>query len=191
VELLDRASRGEFTLHLPNVCIGEARQAIWKKCQPRTEASALRRFIHYAAAAGSVTAEDASIARTILDKYESSIEADLAQLDHRLRALAGLPYIDIFGIDEDMLVRSTELALAGITLKPFDQAILASVLVSARRLWDAGERELSFCEGDADLQPWVRGGGSKQALQAAYDDAHVWVYRDFTLTQPARRVDFE
>ena len=26
-ELLDRARRGEFTVHMPNICLGEARQA--------------------------------------------------------------------------------------------------------------------------------------------------------------------
>ena len=40
VELFDRAMRDEFTLHLPNMCIGKARQAIRSKCQPRTEANA-------------------------------------------------------------------------------------------------------------------------------------------------------
>jgi hypothetical protein len=190
VELLDRAKTGEFILHLPNLCIGEARHAIRTKCQPRTEANALRRFITYATAALSINAADATIARTMLDKYESSIKADLDSLDDRLNSLANLPYVNVFSLDEDMLALTTGLAFAGITPKPFDQAILASILVSAERLWENGERGLSFCETDSDLQPWSRSGDTKTDLRAAYDNAHVWVYGDFTLTQPARKQDF-
>jgi len=76
-------------------------------------------------------------------------------------------------------------------LKPFDQAILGGVLVSAARLWNAGERGLSFCVTDADLQPWGKDGRGKPALTDAYDRAHLWVYGDFTLTAPPQRTDFE
>jgi hypothetical protein len=188
-ELLGRAQRGEFTLHLPNICLGEARQAIRTKCQPRTEANAIRRFLSWAAPEGNVTPEDASITRTVLDKYESSIQEDLNKLDDNLRILAGLPCIDIFGLDDTMLDRATALALAGIAPKPFDHAILAGILVAAQRLWESGERGLSFCEADSDLQPWGRYGDVKPELRAAYDQAHLWVYGDFTFTQPIRRPD--
>ena len=78
IELLDRAKNGEFVLHLPNLCIGEARNAIRTKCQPRTEADAIRRFLTNATATSHVTAADAAIARTIIDKYESTIKASTA-----------------------------------------------------------------------------------------------------------------
>lgn len=190
-ELLDRARNGEFTLHLPTLCIGEARRVIRTKCQPRTEANALRRFLAHATTTGQVAAADATTTRTILNQYESSIKADLDTLDDRLNNLARLPHLRIFGLDDDMLTRTTELALSGITPRPFDQAILGAVLVSAERLWAAGERRLSFCNIDTDLQPWGRTGDAKPELRAAYDNAHIWVYGDFTLTQPARREGFE
>ena len=190
-ELLERAQRGEFTLHLPNVCLGEARQAIRTKCQPRTEANALRRFLSWAIPAGDVTPQDGAITRRILDNYESSIQEDLNKLDAKLKILAGLPCLEVFGLDDVMLARATSLALAGIAPKPFDHAVLAGILVTAERLWERGDRELSFCEADADLQPWGRYGDTKPELRAAYDQAHVWVYGDFTLTQPERPSDFE
>jgi hypothetical protein len=190
-ELLERARRGEFTLHIPNCCLGEARKAILAKCQPRSEANAIRRFLAQAESVGHIAKADASIARTLLDRYERSIKHDLDGLDFSLKALATLPCIEIFGLDDAMLTRSTELALAGITLKPFDQAILAGILVSAARLWNAGERALSFCETDSDLQPWDRDGRAKPPLRDTYDQAHVWVYGDFTLTEPQRRPGFE
>jgi len=190
-ELLERGQRGEFTVHLPNICLGEARQAIRTKCQPRSEANAIRRFLSWATPAGNVEPEEASITRRVLDKYESSIQEDLNKLDENLRMLADLSCIDIFGLDDTMLARATALALAGIAPKPFDHAVLAGILVTAQRLWEGGERGLSFCEADADLQPWGRYGDVKPELRAAYDQAHIWVYSDFTLTQPVRRSDFE
>jgi hypothetical protein len=168
-DLLERARQGEFTLHLPNICLGEARKAILVKCQPRNEANAIRRFLTWAEPVGYVAKEDADIARTLLDRYERSIEHDLDRLDDTLNTLATFPYIEIFGLDDVMLTRSTELALPGIALKPFDQAILAGVLVSAARLWNAGERAISFCEADSDLQPWDKYGNAKPPLRDAYD----------------------
>ena len=85
-ELLDRARRGEFTVHMPNICLGEARQAILTKCQPGHEANALRRFLTWGLPAGHVTEADAATARVILSKYESSIKQDLDNLDNTLRS---------------------------------------------------------------------------------------------------------
>lgn len=90
-----------------------------------------------------------------------------------------------------MLDLATQVALDGIAAKPFDHAILASILVRSSRLWNGGERGISFCEMDTDLQPWDKYGNAKPPLAAAYDKAHVWVHGDFTLTQPPRCADFE
>jgi len=46
-------------------------------------------------------------------------------------------------------------------------------------------------EEDKHLQPWDKKGNTKPALRDAFDQAHVWVYGDFTLTKPQRRKDFE
>src|ERR1019366_7594445 len=73
-ELLERARQGQFTVHLPNICIGEARQAILTKCQPRKEANAIRRFLTWAQPSGHVTRADAAAARVVLNQYESSIK---------------------------------------------------------------------------------------------------------------------
>lgn len=182
---------GEFTLHMPNICIGEARQAIMTKCQPRKEADALRRFLSWSEPAGVVTKADAATTRATLNKYETNVKRDLERLDSTFQDLAGLPCLKIFGLDDEMLDKATDLALAGFAAKPFDHAILAGVLVRSSRLWATGERGISFCERDADLQPWDKYGNAKPPLKDAYDQAHVWVYGDFTLAQPPRRKDFE
>jgi len=87
-----------------------------------------------------------------LGQREVSVHPDMGliesvgNLDDTLRILASSPCLEVFGLDDRMLDRATELALAGIAAKPFDHAMLAGVLVRATRLWDAGERTISFCE---------------------------------------------
>ena len=164
-KLLERARQGEFTLHLPNICIGEARQAILTKCQPRNEVNAIRRFLSWAVAAKQVEGNDADAMRLVLDKFESRIKKELNDLDQTFQTLAGLSCVKIFALDDQMLGRATELALAGIALKPFDHAVLAGVLVGAERLWIAGERAIAFCEADSDLQPWDRHGQREASAQ--------------------------
>jgi flavin-binding protein dodecin len=164
---------------------------IVRKCQPRNETDAIRRFVTWAQVAGQMSDVDSAAVRAAVDKYESAIKQALDRLDDTIRTLAGLPYVRIFGLDDAMLPRSTELALAGIAPEPFDQAILAGVLVSARRLWDSGEREISFCEQDGDLQPFGKSGANKRLLKDAFDESHVWVYGDFTLSGPLRPNGFE
>jgi hypothetical protein len=154
------------------------------------EANGIRRFLSWSEPAGDVTVADAAVTRRILDKYENSVKRALDEIDATLRHLAELPYVKVFGLDDDMLDLATKLALDGVAYKPFDHAILASVLVRSSRLWNAGERGISFCEADADIQPWDKYGNAKPPLTAAYDHAHVWVYGDFTLADPPRRQDF-
>lgn len=150
----------------------------------------MRRFLSWSVPAGQISQSDAATGRMLLDKYEASVKNDLEQLDLRLQRLAELSCIQIFSLDDEMLARATRLALDGIAPKPFDHAILAGILVRSARLWASGEKEISFCETDSDLQPWDRHGNQRPPLTAAYDAAHVWVYGDFTLAEPPRAPDF-
>ena len=85
-----------------------------------------------------------------------------------------------------MLDRAVDLCTLDLSLKPFDYAILAAVLVRAEELRNKGEVDLCFCETDADLQPWDKHGNPKQPLTDLYDTAIVWVYGDFELHAPER-----
>jgi hypothetical protein len=71
-----------------------------------------------------------------------------------------------------------------LDLKPFDNSILAAILVRAGELAKEGGKDFAFCELDGDLQPWDRYGNAKPVLTRLYDDARVWVYGDFTMTTP-------
>jgi hypothetical protein len=122
----------------------------------------------------------------VLDRYEAAVLAELDNLDLRLNLLLHHPGIEVFPLCDEMLVRSVELSTQNMDLKPFDQSILAAVLVRAEALRDRGADDVSFCELDGDLQPWDKNGRSKQPLAGLYDAAGVWVYGDFAMENPPR-----
>lgn len=94
--------------------------------------------------------------------------------------------LDAFPFSNAMLERTTSFSLEKLDLHPFDQAILAAVLVRSEVLRSEGESEFAFCALDSDLQPWDKGGGRKEPLIDFYDAAGVWVYGDFVLKTPRR-----
>jgi len=113
--------------------------------------------------------------REVLDRFEQHIRAELRQLNDTLASLRNQSGLELFPLNEKMLERAVGLAGLDLSLQPFDQSILAAVLVRAEELRDAGETDLCFCETDADLQPWNKKGDSKQPLTDLYDSALVWV----------------
>jgi hypothetical protein len=149
------------------------------KCQPRLEADAVRRFLLRAQTEGAISHDQDRITRQVLDRFEQQVHTELRQLDSTLVSLRGEPGLEVFPLNENMLERAVDLSTLSLSLRPFDQAILAAILVRAEELRDAGETDVCFCEIDADLQPWDKRGGSKQPLMGLYDAADVWVYGDF------------
>jgi hypothetical protein len=129
--------------------------------------------------------------REVLDRFEQQVHAELKQLDDTLASLRREPGIEVFPLNENMLKRAVDLCTLDLSLKPFDQAILAAVLVRAEELRRAGEADLCFCETDTDLQPWDRRGDAKQPLTDLYDAAALWVYSDFDLRAPERPENWE
>jgi len=190
VTLLERANRGEFVLHIPNVSFAEARQSIQTKCQP-TDGPGIHRYIRWAQKNGELNDEQAEDAHRLAERYIQDIRQELSAVPAILKDIGGLPCLKIFALDDEMLDLANELALTKAAQKPFDHAILAGILVSSRRLWNRGERGIAFAELDSDLQPWGAKGAPKDDLRRLYDEAHVWVYGDFTLQFPPRRADFE
>ena len=122
----------------------------------------------------------------MLDRFEQQVRGELRQLDDVLRSIRTEPGLDLFALNEDMLERAIKLAQTDLSLKPFDQAILAAILGRAEHLREQGETELCFCVTDADLQPWDRRGNAKQPLTKLYDEAFIWVYGDFSMNAPER-----
>jgi len=161
-----------------------------KKFNPRSPANSVRSYLDWASTQGELKAEDSATVRRVLERYEATVQAELDHLDERMGLLRNHTGIEVFPLSEEMLVRAVELSIQNLDLKPFDQAILAAVLVRAQALRNLGADDISFCELDGDLQPWDKNGRSKQPLTALYDAARVWVYGDFAMENPPKRPGF-
>jgi hypothetical protein len=183
IKLLEAANSSTIHLHLPAPCLAEARSAIRIKFQPR-EADRLREYLKWAKANGHVEAAAEDATRRVLDQFEGLVKRDLDSLETRLEGLKAERGLHIFPLNTDMLERSISLAMEKLDLKPFDNSILAAILVRAGELAKEGGKDFAFCELDGDLQPWDRYGNAKPVLTRLYDDARVWVYGDFTMTTP-------
>jgi hypothetical protein len=170
VALLNRARANDLQLYLPALCLTEARHAIMNKCQPRYEANAIRQFLARAKSEQTASPDQERAAREVLYLFERQVQTEIAQVDDVLASLHKMPGLELFPLNERMLERAIALTQSDLWLKPFDQAILAAILVRAEELRAAGETDLCFCEMDADLQPWADRGGAKQPLTSFYDD---------------------
>lgn len=184
-QLLARAEQGELMLHLPAICLTEAGPPISERYQPKA-ARAIRDFLQWAAEQRVLSDDDVAASRRVLERFELAIRDGLKKAPQLLEDLRHHRAIEVFPLDDEMLSRAVSLTALKMQLKPFDQAILAGILVRAERLARHGDVDLSFCELDADLQPWVRGDDEKaRTLTRLYDDAGLWVYGDFELRSPA------
>jgi predicted nucleic acid-binding protein len=186
VELLRRASDGEIRLYLPAICISEAHRPLEEKSQVRAIADEVRKFLRWARQEGTVNGLDEEATRRVLDKMESKVKADLDSLDGIFKSLTDKRGLEIFNLSEEMLETCTTLSFLELGLDPFDQAILAAILVKARQISGTESADVAFCERDSDLQPWGKRGPRKEALAKLYDDAGVWVYEDFLLLSPEK-----
>jgi predicted nucleic acid-binding protein len=77
VKLLDQARRNELRLHVPALCLMEARRPVMTQCQPRDEAKAIREFLSWAKDAGSISPEQASATRHVLERFENQADGSL------------------------------------------------------------------------------------------------------------------
>ena len=183
VALLERAQRGELQLHMPAICLTEARPPISLRFQPK-EAKPLRQFLKWAAKYMPELSDDIAAGRRVLDAFENTIKSGLREVGDRLDSLRETRGLEIFALDDAMLERAVELTALDMQLKPFDQAILAAILVRGDRLTADDASELAFCVLDGDLQPWTKDSKAKQPLTGLYDHARIWVYGDFDLRVP-------
>lgn len=183
--LLQKARHGELQLHLPAICLREGADAILKKCQPRIPAE-MRRFLRAARLGDRLSAEHAGIVTQALELYRSTVSHELRTLDDTLEAVRNTPGVDAFALSEDMLERAIQLRATGPSgLKPFDEAILAAVLVKARALRElhGGDPnlDLAFCTLDGDLQPWTKERARLEPLASLYEQVGLRVYGDFAV----------
>jgi predicted nucleic acid-binding protein len=182
-ELLERSRRGELMLHVPVISLSEARKVIREK-SPRAEIGSIRTFIRDQKEGGEIDESAANAAFELLSQFQQHVKKERDAAPNRIAALLQEQALDVFPLDEAMLVRSTKLsAETSLFLESFDNAILAAILVRAAALREAGN-ELFFCEQDHHLQPWDKNGNRKNELGDLFDEAGIWVYGDFLLEKP-------
>ncbi|HEY6465368.1 MAG TPA: hypothetical protein VIY69_05210 [Candidatus Acidoferrales bacterium] len=191
IGLLRLAREASIALHIPGICLSEARAVVRKKFQPRNQADPLRSYLRWAKENHRIEPDAESTVRRSLDRYESFILTELEQLERQIESLRNEKGVDVFPLTENMLELALKLGTERLELHPFDYAILPAILTRASEIKVMElEAELFLCELDGDLQPWDRNGNRKPVLAQLFDDAHVWVYGDFEMTAPPRPEDW-
>jgi predicted nucleic acid-binding protein len=180
-ELLKRAESGEFKLFVPAICLAEARETIPRRFAPRSRSDDFRKFVRWASDEGRIQPDDVKAAFRVFDQFDQTVDNALKKTSERLNALLSHPALSVFPLTERMLIRQVFIGALDLSLKPYDLAILAAVLVQSEELQEQGYSWSGFCELDADLQPWDKRGARKSALADLYNDARIWVYGDFWL----------
>lgn len=183
IQLLQRANAGEFQLFVPAICLTEARETVPRRFTPRSRSEDLRKFVRWARNKGRINREDAEAAFRVFNQFDGLVANELTKVSERLEMLASHPGLSIFPLSEPMLERQVTIGAMGISLKPYDLAILAAVLVKSEELRQDGYLWVGFCELDSDLQPWDKLGARKPILSNLYNDSRVWVYGDFLLEE--------
>ncbi|EKV03175.1 hypothetical protein Lepto7375DRAFT_5457 [Leptolyngbya sp. PCC 7375] len=183
IQLLQRADAGEFRLFVPAICLAEARETVPRRFTPRSRSEDLRKFVRWARDEGRINLEDAEAAFRVFNQFDGLVANELTKVSERLEMLASHPGISVFPLSEPMLERQVMIGAMGLSLKPYDLAILAAVLVKSEELQQDGYPWVGFCELDSDLQPWDRLGTRKPILSNLYNDSRVWVYGDFLLEE--------
>lgn len=181
VQLLQRAQYSEFELYVPAICLTEARETVPRRFAPRSRSEDLRKFVRWARDESRVTVEDAKAAFRVFAQFDGLVANELTKVSARLDDLANHPALKIFPLSESMLERQVSLGAMELSLKPYDLAILAAILVKGEELRREGQAWIGLCELDSDLQPWDKSGARKPILSGLYNNSQIWVYGDFLL----------
>ena len=187
-DLLNLAKDKQIRIYVPACCIREAKNTIRSKSQPK-EADRLRKYVRWAVEQKVLDQETAEAAGKMLLSFEGRITSELAHLNDTLCDITSAVGVEVVPLSDAMLEKTLELHFKEIDLSEFDRAVLAAVLIKGRDLRDSGERDVNFSTLDSDLWPWEKRTAPSRArpeLKGLYDDAGVWVYSDFTLTNPGR-----
>ncbi len=101
--LSEKAAAGEISLHLPAICLSEARGPVRTNSHPRKPADHVRKYLAWATAEEKLSTDDDATVRRVLDQYESQFAAELQDLDERLARLRQLQPWDKKGLRKEPL----------------------------------------------------------------------------------------
>ena len=183
LKLLERAQAGEFELYVPAICFAEARETLPRRFAPRSRSEDFRKFVRWARDSGRVTVQDAKAAFRIFEQFDSLVKHELAKVPERLEILSQNSSLNVFPLSEKMLERQVTIGSMNLSLKPYDLAILAAVIVKSEELLQEDHPWTCFCELDSDLQPWDKSGARKPILSDLYENARILVCGDFLLEE--------
>lgn len=183
--LLDKAAHGEITLHLPGIALHEAQARIQDKRLPETPKKILQDFRKWSAAEGSISGAESRVVNEFLNRYSNTVESEIARLDNRIQQVADAPGVDVFALNDAMLQRALQLRReVQPKLQPFDEAILAGVLVRAAEFGDDGTKRI-FCNMDRDFSPSKNKKPQRESkLITAYQAAKLEFQTHFYLPVP-------
>lgn len=177
MHLLDRAAIGELELHVPAIAFREAADVIKRKHVP-SQAKVLQEFRRWAHATELIDGLTSVVTSEFLNQFVSHTNTALANVSVRLDEVASAPGVHVFALSEPMLERALALRQQVDNLGPFDEAILAAVLVRAESLRDGGP---IFCTRDRDLSPLTRQGEPRAEFVQLYAEAGLTVRTDFQI----------
>jgi hypothetical protein len=96
--------------------------------------------------------DEDKVTRRALDRFEAHVRSELAGFDDKLARLKADAVVEVFRLDAEMLHLCTALSYEKLAPEPFDQAILASILVRAKQiLHTSPDSKFVFCELDSHL----------------------------------------
>ncbi|AGY58844.1 hypothetical protein GKIL_2598 [Gloeobacter kilaueensis JS1] len=146
VQLLSRATTGEFILCIPAICLAEARETIPRRFAPRSRSEDFRKFVKWARDERRISRADSDAAFRIFEQFDMLVENELKKVSERLAYLTRNSALNIFPLSEPMLERQITIGAMDLSLKPYDLAILAAVLVKSEELRREGHSWFGFCE---------------------------------------------
>lgn len=180
--LLEHARAGAVKLLIPSICLREGADSVRKKCQPRS--AEFQKFRRSARTDETLSEADSNIVLEFLKLYDAEVSRQLRAIDRRLDELVNWPGVEIFALNDAMLARAIDLRHTPEVqqLKPFDEAILAAVLVQTEEVRKLGAADVRFCTLDTDLWPRSRKTGAiRPGLQKLYEDAGLRIQADFSV----------
>jgi hypothetical protein len=110
--LLEKARRGELLLHLPSVCVVEAKRKI-HQFQPRKTAEEFRNYVRWAHVEGELSDGDRNVVLANLSKLESRVSKDLKDLDETIASLKKESGLKVFSPSEKHLEIRTGISSLG------------------------------------------------------------------------------
>jgi hypothetical protein len=177
-ELVKRAAAGELRIEVPSVAIREGGNAIRLKW-PKVDKE-LGEFRRWAVRERRIDRALADAAVEFLEAHQAQLQSEMATLDDRLDELLHLPGVNVFALDQRMLDRAISLRQQAADLKPFDEAILAAILIRAADVRSDAKSGVFFCSLDkSDLGAMDRKGQPRRQLASLYAEAGIINRSDF------------